>query len=356
MKNHPRKLSVETRFEALRFGAAAGIALALSFIIIFLVSAESAVALRNLFLGPLSSARRFANVIELAITLTFAGLAVSVMFSANQFNMGAEGGFYAAAACSAMAALSLPLPPVLLPVAALAAGAGAGALVCVTPALLKSKWGASELVSSLMLNYVFLYLARFFTNTVFRDPSSGYPATFPLPVEAKLPRIVAGTRIHAGLFIVILAVIFTAYFIRRTTWGYALVQTGRSPKFARYSGINTTAVLYYSQIIGGALAGLGGAVETLGMYDRFQWQSLPGYGFDGIIVSILAKNKPLFVPVAAFLLAYIRIGADRMSTSADVPSEMISIIQAVIIMLVAARAFLQGRRQKMLMKEIRADA
>jgi simple sugar transport system permease protein len=165
---------------------------------------------------------------------------------------------------------------------------------------------------------------------------------------------VPGTRIHGGLFILIAAVILTWFFIRRTTWGYALVQTGRSPRFAAFSGIPTGGVLIYSQVIGGFLAGVGGSVEILGMYDRFQWQALPGYGFDGIIVSILAKNKPQWVPVAAFLLAYIRIGADKMSTATDVTSEMISIIQGIIIMLVAAQAFLGGIRQKMLIKEVRA--
>jgi simple sugar transport system permease protein len=348
-----KKLSIETRFEMLRFSAAVGIAVLLSFVIILLVSREPFAALRNLFLGPLSSWRRFGNVIELAITLTFSGLAVSVMFSANQFNMGAEGSFYAAGAVAAMTALAIPLPPVFHPFTAIVLGAITGAIVCAIPALLKARWGASELVSSLMLNYVFFYFTRYFANTVFKDPDSGYVSTYLLPLSAKLPRIVAGTRIHAGLFIVLLAVIVTVIFMRRTTWGYALIQTGRNPAFAEYSGINTGAVLIYSQLIGGSIAGIGGAVEILGMYDRFQWQNLPGYGFDGVIVAILAKNKPQFVPLAAFLLSYIRIGADRMSTATDVTSEMIAIIQGIIIMLVAAQAFMSRRRQKMLVRELK---
>jgi simple sugar transport system permease protein len=346
-------LSVETKFEILRFSAAAGIAVLLSFAIIALVSREPAAAARNLFLGPLSAWRRFGNVLELAITLTFAGLAVSVMFSANQFNMGAEGSFYASGAAAAMAALGLPLPPALHPAAAIALGALTGAFVCAVPALLKARWGASELVSSLMLNYVFFYAARYAVNALYKDPGSGYIATYFLPLSAKLPRILSGTRVHAGLFIALLAVILTVLFMRRTTWGYALIQTGRNPAFAEYAGINTGAVLIYSQLIGGGIAGAGGAVEILGMYDRFQWQAMPGYGFDGVIVAILAKNKPQWVPVAAFLLAYIRIGADRMATAADVTSEMIAIVQGVIIMLAAAQSFMSGRRQKMLVKELK---
>jgi len=349
-----KKLNVENRFEIMRFSTAIGIAILLSFVIIMLVSSEPLAALRNLFLGPLSSWRRFGNVIELAMTLTFAGLAVSVMFSANQFNMGAEGSFYVSGAIAAMIAIAIPLPPVIHPFVAIALGGLVGAIVCAVPALLKFKWGASELVSSLMLNYVFFYFVRYFINTTFRDPDAGFVATYSIPSSAVLPQIIGGTRIHAGLIIVVAVVVMTVIFMRRTTWGYALLQTGRSPDFAKYSGIGTGAVLIYSQMIGGFIAGVGGSVEVLGMYSRFNWQNLPGYGFDGVIVAILAKNNPKFVPVAAFLLAYIRIGADRMSTATDVTSEMISIIQSIIIMLVAAQAFMSGQRQKMLVKEIKS--
>ena len=128
------------------------------------------------------------------------------------------------------------------------------------------------------------------------------------------------------------------------------MQTGRNIRFARYTGLNTTAIIAYSQLIGGFIAGVGGSVEVLGMYDRFQWQSLPGYGFDGIVVAILAKNKPHYIPIAAFFLAYLKIGADKMATSTDVTAEMVLIIQGVIIMLAAAQAFLSKWRQKALIK------
>jgi len=352
-KKSGKKLNIETRFEFLRFSTAIGIAFLLSFIIILLVSKEPLAALRNLFLGPLSSWRRFGNVIELAITLTFTGLAISVMFSANQFNMGAEGSFYAAGAVAAITALALPLPPVIHPFVGIVLGGLTGAVICAIPALLKARWGASELVSSLMLNYVFFYFTRYFVNTIFKDSNAGYVATYLLPLSAKLPKIIGGTRIHAGLFILAVIVVVTVIFMRRTVWGYALIQTGRNPAFAEYSGINTGMVTVYSQLVGGCIAGIGGSVEVLGMYDRFQWQNLPGYGFDGVIVAILAKNKPQYVPLAAFLLSYIRIGADRMSTATDVTSEMISIIQGIIIMLVAAQAFMSSQRQKMLIKELK---
>mgnify|MGYP003816452459 CR=1 FL=1 len=107
-----------------------------------------------------------------------------------------------------------------------------------------------------------------------------------------------------------------------------------------------------SSIIGELLGGMGGSIQVLGMYERFQWVNLPGYGFDGVIVSILAKKNPLLVPVAAFFLAYLRIGSDIMSSSTDVTNELISIIQSIIILFVSAKVFLDAYRQKMVVKEV----
>lgn len=348
-----KKLNFETRFEILRFTVAILIALVLSFVIILLVSDTPLLALQKLYLGPLESTRRFGNVIELTITLTFAGLAIAIIFSSNEFNLATEGAFYASGAIASMFVLSTNLPPVVSPILAILIGGLVGAVIVVIPALLKQKWGASELVSSLMLNFIALYFTRYFINNVYKDPNCGFNATFKLPANSILVRLVPGTRIHAGLIIVIITSILCVVFMEKTKYGFELLQVGRNKQFAKYVGINTSAVVIMSQVVGGFIAGLGGAVETLGMYTRFQWQNLPGYGFDGVIVAILAKNKPRYVPLAAFFLAYIRIGADKMATSTDVTSEMIAIIQGVIIMLVAATAFLGGTRQKMLVKEVR---
>lgn len=348
-----KKLNFETKFEILRFTVAILIALVLSFVIILLVSDTPLLALQKLYLGPLESARRFGNVIELTITLTFAGLAIAIIFSSNEFNLASEGAFYASGAIASMFVLSTNLPAVISPILAILLGGVVGAVIVVIPALLKQKWGASELVSSLMLNYIALYFTRYFINNVFKDPGCGFNATYKLPENSVLSRLIPGTRIHTGLIIVIITTILCIIFMEKTKHGYELMQVGRNRHFAKYVGINTSAVVLMSQVVGGFIAGLGGAVETLGMYSRFQWQNLPGYGFDGVIVAIIAKNKPKYVPLAAFFLAYIRIGADKMATSTDVTSEMIAIIQGVIIMLVAATAFLSGTRQKMLVKEVR---
>lgn len=341
-------------FTIVRLAAAIFIGILFAVVIIFLISDDAGTAISKLFTGALQSKRRFGNVIELMIPLTFAGLSVSVMFAANQFNIGTEGAFYAGGAVAAMIALCVPFPPFIHPLVAILGGALIGGVVCLLAAALKVRWGTSELVVSLMLNYVVYYLFKYiiFTGSGLKDPNSGYISTFKMPEGSTLGLMFTGTRIHYGLLLMVLVIVLVAIYMKRTTWGYSLKLTGENMTFAKYSGIGVSGVILVSQFIGGAIGGIGGAVQVLGMYDRFQWSSLPGYGFDGIIVAILARKNPLFIPIAAFFLAYLRIGSDVMSSSTSVTNEIISIIQSIIILFVSAKVFLDSYRQKMVVREV----
>lgn len=336
-------------FSIVRLVAAVVIGVLFAVVVIMIISDDPGAAISKLFTGPLQSKRRFGNVIELMIPLTFAGLSISVMFTANQFNMGTEGAFYAGGTVAALVALGLPLPPFIHPLAAILAAGVIGGGICLLAGALKVKWGTSELVTSLMLNYVVYYLFKFiiFTGSGLKDPDCGYVATYKLPGTVTLGNIVQGTRIHFGLILLVLVIVLVSVYMRRTKWGYALKITGENQTFARYSGIGVGGVILASQFIGG----IGGAVQVLGMYERFQWSTLPGYGFDGIIVAILARKNPIFVPIAAFFLAYLRIGSDAMSSATNVTNEIISIIQSIIILFVSAKVFLDAYRQRMVVKE-----
>ncbi|RLW68957.1 MAG: ABC transporter permease, partial [spirochete symbiont of Stewartia floridana] len=171
-----------------------------------------------------------------------------------------------------------------------------------------------------------------------------------LPSSARLFRIIPKTRVHFGLIIAIAMFIACRYYMFRTRWGYRLRVTGANTSFARYAGINIMAVIMSSQVLGGMIAGMGGAIEILGMYRRFSWQALPGYGWDGIIVAILARNNPVLVPAGAFFLAYLRIGADLMARTSDVQNEVVTIIQGIMIVLIAAESFLSSMHQRMVYK------
>ncbi|EIV99400.1 ABC transporter permease [Thermoanaerobacter siderophilus] len=345
----------EAIFEIARTLIAILISLLLAFVIILFISKQPGEALSKFLVGPLSKVRYFSNVLEMAIPLTFTGLAISVMFQAKQFNLGAEGAFFVGAVTAAVIGITFSFPNGIHPLVAIICGGLVGGTFLFIPAILKVKWNANELVSSLMLNYILFYLGIFIINYYFRDSMAGAMVSYKLKTTALIPNLIPRTRLHYGLLLVITMIVIVYYFMYRTKWGYAIRMTGLNQKFAEYSGINIKLVMLYAQIIGGIIAGMGGATELLGMYTRFEWQMLPGYGWDGVIVAILARNNPLLVPVAAIFLSYLRIGADLMARMTDIPSEVVSIIQALVIMLVAAESFLASWRHKIVVKKAKEE-
>ncbi|MFV0379234.1 MAG: ABC transporter permease [Anaerorhabdus sp.] len=350
-KSKKKGLKLNFKYEMVRMLTAVLIALVLAMVIILIASDEPLMAIKYLFLGPLESKRRFFNVLELMIPLTFTGLSVTVMFKANQFNMISEGVFYVGGVIASIIVVSMKLPFVIHPLFSILIAGLVGGFIATIPSIIKLKWNASELVSSLMMNFILFNLGLYVINNFFRDINAGAMASLPFEETGKLDIMFRGTRLHYGVLILLVTWILTYLFINKTKLGYQLRVTGENIKFAKYSGIKTTFIIILSQFVGGFIAAVGGATEVLGMYERFKWQDLTNYGFDGIIVAILAKEKPQYVPLAAFFLAYIRIGADRMGNMTDVTFEMVAILQGIIIMLVAAKSFMGKYRQKLIEKE-----
>ena len=150
--------------------------------------------------------------------------------------------------------------------------------------------------------------------------------------------------------VAIACVVLIGLFIYNTRWGYTIRMIGINQAFAKYSGMKVATVIVLSQVLGGFLAGIGGGIEMLGRYPTFSWSSLPGYGWTGITIAILAGNNPWFVPFASFFMAYLTKGCELMATYANVPSQLIDIIQGVIFLFFAAEQFLSGYRQKLVVK------
>ncbi|MDD4074933.1 MAG: ABC transporter permease [Eubacteriales bacterium] len=349
-------------FELVRGAAAILLALGVATVFIFLCSDEPLTALRYLLIGPLVSARGgfntsgFYTILAAMIPTVFTGLATCVMFSANQFNLGGEGcvmlGGFVGALCGIYIQMNTGLHAVVCVVIA-AAICGAVMLI---PAVLKVKLGASEMVTSLMLNYIVMYVVLHFLNYTFADRSKGSTQTFPFAETAKIPALVpGGSKLTWGFVVALVFVVLVALFMYRTRWGYTIRMIGVNQSFAKYSGMQVGKTIVLSQVIGGVLSGLGGSIEVLGRFNTFLWKELPGYGWSGITIAILAKNNPAFVPLAAFFIAYLNKGCQLMATYCDVPSEMIDIIQAAIFLFFAAEQFLSGYRQKIVVRNAQAD-
>jgi len=339
-------------FNLIRIIIAIAIGILISVVIILLVSANPGESLRLLLLGPFLNRSRFGNIIEMACPIIFCGLAIAVPFQAEQFNVGAEGALFIGAAVGTAVAVSTRMPVFIhIPFILLIAGL-TGALWGFIPGYLKAKWQASELVSTLMLNYVAFYIGLFIINHYFRDKNAGYLVSYYLPETAWLPQIIPGTRIHLGVIFSVLFAGITYFFLYHTTTGYEIRITGMNPHFARYGGINVGRVIVMSQMVGGFLAAMGGMIEVMGIYHRFNWQSTPGYGWDGVMVAIIGRNHPIFIIFASLFLAYLRVGGQVLNLLSDVPSEVISVIQSIIILLITAEAFLERYRQQIIVREV----
>ena len=349
MKKRTRSLKQVNRMvDGVKLLIIIAIALAVVAPIVFWASDEPLNALFHFFVGPFLTVRRIGNIIEGACPLTFTALAVMLIFSVGQFSMISEGCFFMGATVAMAMSLSLHLPAGIHAVVCLALAACAGAAVAFVPAILKKKWSVSEVVTSIMFNYVVQYFAIYLVTYKFRDKQSSSVASLPLAEGSMLPGIWQGTNVHLGLILAIAACIFVWFLMYRSRLGYKLRVTGANPLFSHYVGLNETNLMVGAQLIAGAIAGLGGATELLGMYSRFKWTATPGYGWTGIVVALLARDNPLMVPFAAAFIAYINTGSNVMAMNSDVSNDLASVIQAVIMLLIASAALLAGWRQKLI--------
>ena len=338
--------SLNKRFIMLRTALAIGIGLLLSTVIIFIVSDDPFMSMKYLIVGPILNLNNFYSLICIWVPIVITGLAICIMFSANQFNLFVEGAFFFGGVVATMVALSFNLPKGISPFVSILAAAIVCALLSAIPAVMKYKLGLSEMVASIMLNYACLQFGMFLIGYFFRDETAGSVVSKKLPEAAMLPEFFKRSNINISFFVAILLTVIVYYFMYKTRWGYEIRVTGQNEKFAKNAGISIGFVTISSQMLGGALAGTAGAMEVLGQFNRFSWTSLTGHGWDGITLGVLAYKNPKYIPLAALFLAYLRKGADLMSMKTGMQTDFISIIQAVILIFLLAERFLSGYKQK----------
>ncbi|MCP1312433.1 ABC transporter permease [Paenibacillus tyrfis] len=319
---------------------AALIAIIIGFIIILIVSNEPAAAIESFLLGPLSNGFNFGTIINKAIPLIFTGLALSVVFQAKVFSMGAEGQLYIGAFVGTLVALYVPgIPPVLHIPLILLSAILAGAAFAFIPGLLKAYLNADEIVTTLMLNFVAILTTSYFVNNVFKDPGSGgFAKMLNINTELRMVRLFHSLPIHGGIVVALLAVVVIYLLIYKTGFGYELRIVGKNKDFAHYGGVSTKRVVVISVMLSGALAGLGGIIEVLGVHGTFRDNFSAGLGFDGIIIALLARNHPVGVLFASLFYAYLQVGAQTMQAGSDVPRELAIIVQVLLVILISSKS------------------
>lgn len=332
----------ETGWGALRAVLTVAAALLIGFLILLVINTDPVNAYSNLLGGPLSLLNRWGNWINDALSLTLVGLAIVLVFRAQLFSLGAEGQIYFGALAAGYVALFVQgLPAAIHIPLALAAGGLAGFFWGLLPGVLRAYLGANELVSTLMLNPIAVSIYALILQSL-KVPGSGAVVSPDFPISAQLPQIVAESPATIAVFYGAAAVLLTWLIMQRTPLGYEIRMIGANVRFARYGGVNTRRTIMLAMALSGALAGVTGAALVLGIHRRLRLGISTNLAFDGIVVALLARNKPLAIPAMALLYAYLRTGADVMQSQANISSDIVRVIEAIIILLITAEALVDA--------------
>lgn len=291
-----------------------------------------------LFQGAFGSVFALSETLTRAIPLTLTGLSAAIAFRARLFNIGAEGQLYAGAIAAVLVGgmhggegLGLPswqLFPLMMLAAALA-----GAVLLLGPALMKSRLGVDEVVTTLLLNFIVLLLVSALLDGPMKDPMAmGWPQSVALQPELELAKVIEQTRAHSGLWWALSLAGLLWLLLKWTVWGFDIRALGANPVAARFAGVPSGWTLVLVAMLSGGLAGLAGAIEVAGRTSYVTLDMSPGYGYTGIVIAMLAGLHPLAVPVAAVFVAGVLVGADSMSRAIGVPTYLADVIVAVSLL------------------------
>jgi len=291
-----------------------------------------------------ASFRPLSETILSSTPLILTGLAVALAFRAGLFNIGAEGQLQIGALTSVLVGFSITgLPMVIHLPLALLAGAVGGALWAFIPGILKARTGAHEVITTIMLNYVAYRLVDYSLKTpLYQREGRADPVSKFVEPSAVIPPIIEGLRAHWGIVLSLLAAVFVSWLLFRSLRGFEFRAVGLNPQAARYAGMSIGGTIVLSMMIAGALAGLAGATVVLGATRVLTPGMAAGTGFDGIAIALLGRGKPAGVVAAGFLFGALRAGSTPMQSATGIPIHLVVVIQALVIMFVAAPALVRA--------------
>lgn len=335
-------VSFKTGYRICIIVLAAVITLLLGAVILWAIGADVIKTYMVILTEPLKNKIGITEVLIRMIPLTIIALGVTVAYRSGIINIGSEGQMAIGILATTAIALLFPdLPAILLLPFAMLAGALGGAVWGFIPGYLKAKLEVSELLSTVMLNYIAAQLYTFFLRGPMLDPAemtmgSGTPQSMRLTKNIELTRLIPGTRLHSGIFIALLLAVLIFVLLWKTSYGFKMRAAGASEHAARYSGINVPKYLVIAMMISGALAGIAGFVEIAGIHRRAIEGVTSGYGFSGIVVALFGGLNPAGILPSAFFFGLLLYGADMTQRIVGVPANMVQVLQGIIILVIVA--------------------
>lgn len=338
-----RRLSTSPRLAlAIRVGSVIA-ALLVSGLLLELAGKDALKVFSTMFIGAFGSKFGFSETLVRTVPILLCGLGVALASRMQLWNIGAEGQLHLGAVAAAGVVMLFPdLPaPLMLPLMALA-GAVAGGLWALGPALARAYAGASEIITTLLLNYVAIDFLHYLVYGPWKDPKGfNFPFTPPFPQSAIIPPMWA--RVHWGLPVALLLAALMYFVVQRTRWGYEIRVVGENPTVARFAGIPIVKNILAVMFVSGMLAGLSGMMEVSGLIGRLQRDISPGYGYTAIIVAYLARLNPASLVLAAFLFGGLQAGGYSVQ-SLGIPVATALMIQGGILFFVLAGEMLTTYR------------
>lgn len=340
-------------FNAIKTFISLLIALVVTFIVLVFISDDPVTGFKTILFGPLEKARYLGIVIEKTVPYAFAGLCCGLLFKMGFFNLGAEGIYImSGVACTAMALVEMS-SNILHPIICIAIAAVVGGVLMVIPAFLKAKYGANEMVISLMLNSIYLGISNFIIrNTMATTTRSNFYYSQDFLPSAKIGYLIEKYHISACFILLLVVTLLIHLMLKKTKLGYAIRITGTNPRFAEYSGINSFKLSMTVNFLAGVLAGIGSGSVLLTQYAFYQWNNSPGIGFSGSLMAMLGGNNPFSILISSFFIQYLEEGTTILYRfDKAVPSEIVAIVEGVMVLLISSQYFLRGLREKKLLKE-----
>lgn len=295
-------------------------------------------AFKALFVGSLGSPRAISETLFAATPLIFAGLAVAIGFQAGLFNIGVNGQMLIGGMAGLWVGFSIDVPMILhIPLALIAAIIG-GALWGAIAGFLKAKTGAHEVITTIMLNFIALFLVDYLLqSTLFQQAGRNDPISQPANASAQFPTLIGSYRLNIGFLIALAAVGFAWWLMYRSTIGFEFRAVGFNPDGGRYAGMNVAWIYVSVMAVSGALAGIGGANQILGLEPYRGISNFAGtIGFDAIALALLGRSNPIGVLLAGLLFGALRAGGREMQGAAGIPIDLVLVLQALIIVMIAA--------------------
>ena len=323
------------------------ITLAVGTVLILACGADPLKAYGLFFHGIFGNRAGLAEIFVKACPLILTGLGCAVAFKTGFFNIGAEGQFYIGAIAATLVSLNLTgVPGVLRIVLAILAGFVCGGIWALIAAVLKAKFNISEIIVTIMLNYIAINFLGYAVRSFLMDPAGNVPQSAKIEAGALLPNLIPSTRFHAGILIAFVCAALVWFLMEKTSAGYELKAVGLNKRAAACNGISVIKNIILSAFLSGGLAGIAGVVEVLAIQKKLLEGISANCGYTAVLIALIASNSPLGVLAVAILYAAMLVGANSMQRQLGVPSAIVNILIGVVVVLILGKELLSFSQSK----------